>query len=66
MDGAVFVLEKMKIKAGMELMDRVEKHLKDEFYRKVLPKILKEVEKTIVISMVNDENHLDLTIKIKE
>lgn len=61
-DHEVFVLERMKIGAGIQLRERVEKHLKNEFYNKILPKILKEVDSNLKIEMANTVDGLELKL----
>lgn len=63
-DHAVFVLEKLKYSALVELESRVEKHLKDKFYSQILPTILKQITNQLVVDLVNDDDQLQLTIKI--
>ena len=65
-DDKVFVLEKMKVRALMDLDERIEKHLKNEFYNKMLPKAMKEVREKIIVDLVNQDDKLELIIKIKE
>ena len=65
-DDKVFVLEKMKVRALMDLDERIEKHLKNEFYTKILPKAMKEVREKIIVDLVNQDDKLELIIKIKE
>lgn len=65
-DYGVFVLEKLKLQAQRELEQRVEKHLKDVFYQKILPSIVGNIQKNLIVDLVNDDDQLELTIKIKE
>ena len=65
-DAQVFVLEQMKIQAGIQLRDRVEKHIKNEFYNKILPKILKEVDTNLKIEVVNNNDYLEIKIKVNQ
>lgn len=64
-DHSVFVLEKLKIMAALQLEERVEKHLKDKFYNEWLPKIVDEVRHNLIMEVVNENDNLELTIKIK-
>jgi hypothetical protein len=65
-DHAVFVLEKLKIIARAELEQRIEKHLKDEFYHKWLPRVKKEVTNKLVVDLVNMDDMLEIQMRIKE
>ena len=64
-DNAVFVLEQLKYKATDALMGRVEKHLKDHFYSKWLPQTLKEIRTNLTIDLVNDNDLIEIQIKVK-
>lgn len=65
MDEAVFVLEQLKLNALRQLEERIEKHLKNEFYNKVLPKVIAEVKNQITIDLINNYDELEIKIKIK-
>lgn len=65
-DLSVFVLEKLKLNAQRELEERVEKHLKNEFYNKILPKVINEIKNNLIIDLVNDNEILTLSIKINK
>ena len=65
-DYSVFVLEKLKLQAQKELEERVEKHLKDEFYSKWLPKVMKEIRTKLTLDLVNEDDLLDIQIRIKQ
>lgn len=66
MDNAVFLLEKLKLQAQRELEDRVGTHLKKVFYNKILPGVIDDIKTNLVIDLINDDDRLELTIKIKE
>lgn len=64
-DLSIFVLEKLKLQAQRELEERVEKHLKSQFYDKILPTIVNNLKQNLIIELVNDNDDLELKIKIK-
>jgi len=64
-DHAVFLLEKLKYKATLELEDRVKRHLTEVFKYKVLPKIIDDIKEKLIIDLVNSENDLEIKIHIK-
>lgn len=49
-----------------DIEQRVEKYLMNEFKYKILPKVISEVKSKAIIDLVNLDDQLELTIKIKE
>lgn len=66
MDDELFFIEKMRYKALAELEERVEKHIKNEFYNKILPRIIKDVKEKVIIDIYTTNDSFELTIKLKE
>lgn len=64
-DVSVFVLEKLKLSALSELEERVQKHLKAQFYDKILPAIINDIKQNLIIELVNENDDLELKIRIK-
>lgn len=65
-DHSVFLIEKLKLIARKQLEDRIEQHLKDQFYHKWLPKVLDDVKNNLLIDLVSDENEMRLIIKLNK
>lgn len=65
-DPAIFVLEKLKLRAEKELLDRVEKHMRDIFNHRILPGIMKDVRANLIIDIVNEHDILDIKIHLRE
>ena len=61
-----FMLNKMKIQMMMELEQRIEKHLKNEFYNKILPRTIDQVKKKVMIETIENEYDIDIKMTIKE
>lgn len=61
-----FFLEKMRLKAIQELEERIEKHLKNEFYHRILPKVVNDVKKNVVVEVTTSNDTVELVMKIKE
>ena len=60
-----FMLEHIRYSLLMELEKRVEKHLKDQFYQRILPAIIKQVKNEVVLDLVSGEDFLDIKIALK-
>jgi len=65
-DHSVFVLEKLKIAAWQDLEERIQKHLKGEFYNKFLDQAMKQVRQGIIIDAIQNFDGIEITIKLKE
>jgi len=63
-DYSVFVLEKLKHKALIELETRVEKYVKEQFYSKILPKVINDIKNKLIIDLVNDDEMLSIEMRI--
>jgi len=63
-DHSVFVLEKLKHKALIELETRVEKYVKEQFYSKILPKVINDIKNKLIIDLVNDDEMLSIEMRI--
>ena len=60
-----FLLQQIKHSALREMEQRIEKHLKAEFYNKWLPKTIEDIRRQLIIEIVEDHDCFDLKIYLK-
>lgn len=58
--------QKIRYAVLAELEAKIEKYLKNEFYNKMLPKLISEVKDKVIVDLVNYDDRFELSVKIKD
>lgn len=58
------MLAKMQNRMLAELETRIEKHLKSEFYNKILPRVMNDVKNYVTIEAIEQGDFLEFKLQI--
>ena len=57
--------EQIKHAALRKLEEIMSKHLKNEFYNKMLPKVIEQLQRSLVVECLEDYDCFEIKIKLK-